>query len=270
VTNRIFIGDVGQDTFEEIDVIEPGDPAGLNFQWNGAEGDHGDLKPNIGFDKRPIIDYTHGSGDGLSVIGGYVYRGPDFPELFGKYIFGDNVTGRIWYLDESPHTTRTRPEKMPIATMAEGPDPKAAAGYAGLSSFGFDQRGELLLCRLGSEHGAIHKLSRTGVTPQQMPPTLSATHVFSDLTKLTPADGFVSYEVNTPLWSDGALKSRWMGVPTGDKICYQATGEWSFPDGTVFVKHFDLPIDETDATQTRRLETRLLVRDDNAYVYGGT
>ena len=78
------------------------------------------------------------------------------------------------------------------------------------------------------------------------------------------------YQVNVPLWSDGAHKQRWFAVPSDGTIGYTPTGEWTFPDGTVFVKHFELPINDSDPTKTQRLETRVLVRDDNGYVYGGS
>src|SRR5690606_21145365 len=55
-----------------------------------------------------------------------------------------------------------------------------------------------------------------------------------------------------------------------DRVLYRRTGPWAFPPGTVFVKHFDLPIDETDPEATRRLETRLLVLSRNGGVYGAT
>ena len=269
-SQRIFIGDVGEGSFEEVDVIEPGDPAGLNFQWSVIEGYHGDLvPPYLGVNKRPIVDYPHG-GDGSAVIGGYVYRGSALPELVGKYVFGDNLSNTIWYLDESTHTATTPATKVPLATLPKGPGPNSGGDYTGLSSFGYDTHGELLLCQLSSTGGQLYRLSSTGPEAKQMPLTLSATGVFSDLATLTPAPGFVAYDVNTPLWSDGAHKQRWFAVPDGATIGYQPTGEWAFPDGSVFVKHFELPTDDAHPAQTQRRETRVLVRDSLGHVYGGS
>ncbi len=87
---------------------------------------------------------------------------------------------------------------------------------------------------------------------------------------VVPAPGLLPYTVNSPLWSDGALKSRWMALPDGGKIGIAEKGEWSFPNGSVFVKHFDLPTDETHPETRRRLETRLLVRDASGAAYGVT
>ena len=105
------------------------------------------------------------------------------------------------------------------------------------------------------------------------PPLLSQTGAFQDAARLVPADCLIPYQLNFPFFSDGATKTRWASVPsegpTGDtKIDFSPVGEWKFPNGTVFVKHFDLTIDETHPENKRRLETRLLVRDANGSVYG--
>lgn len=87
---------------------------------------------------------------------------------------------------------------------------------------------------------------------------------------MEPADGLIPYSVITPLWSDGAVKTRWMALPEKTKIHFATAGEWQFPAGTVFVKTFQLPVDDTNPQILRRLETRLLVRDTNGYVYGAS
>jgi uncharacterized repeat protein (TIGR03806 family) len=110
----------------------------------------------------------------------------------------------------------------------------------------------------------------TGPTPK----LLSQTGAFRDVRTLTPADGLIPYDLNVPFWSDGATKSRWISLPNqnGDsqKIKFSETGEWQFRPGTVFVKHFELPIDDTRSSVHRRLETRLLVLDSTGGVYGVT
>jgi mono/diheme cytochrome c family protein len=108
------------------------------------------------------------------------------------------------------------------------------------------------------------------------PPVLSATGAFSDLSALTPSTGVIPYAVNSPLWSDAAIKSRWIAVPndgppymSAEQIGFAPVGEWSFPNGTVFVKHFELTVNEITG-ERKRLETRLLVRNEDAAVYGVT
>jgi len=100
-----------------------------------------------------------------------------------------------------------------------------------------------------------------------LPPLLSQTGAFKDTRNLVPADGLIPYDLIVPFWSDGAAKSRWISMPEG-KIKFAATGEWVFPKGTVFIKTFELPVEDTDTNVKRRLETRLLVCDATGGVYG--
>jgi hypothetical protein len=108
------------------------------------------------------------------------------------------------------------------------------------------------------------------------PAVLSATGAFSDLATATPSSGIIPFQVNSPLWSDGAIKRRWLAVPNDgppytadEQIAFAPTGEWSFPNGTVFIKEFDLTINEATG-ERKRLETRFLVRDAAGAVYGVT
>jgi uncharacterized repeat protein (TIGR03806 family) len=110
-----------------------------------------------------------------------------------------------------------------------------------------------------------------------LPALLSLTGVFSNTPNMAPASGLIPYVPNTPLWSDGALKTRYFAVPnnggiitSNEQIRFAATGSWAFPAGTVFVKTFALNTDTTNPNVTHRLETRLLVRDTNGAVYGVT
>jgi uncharacterized repeat protein (TIGR03806 family) len=98
-----------------------------------------------------------------------------------------------------------------------------------------------------------------------VPRLLSQTGAFEDVRSLRPANGLVGYEINVAFWADGAQKRRWVSVPAGERIKFAETGEWGFPAGTVFVKHFEMPEQGGDA---KRLETRVLVRDAKGGVYG--
>jgi uncharacterized repeat protein (TIGR03806 family) len=134
---------------------------------------------------------------------------------------------------------------------ADGAEP---AAYYGLSSV--RQTGACLRMP-GSAKGSLPRL-------------LSQTGAFADAAHLLPAEGLLPYDIIFPFWSDGAQKSRWMAPPAEGKIGFSATGEWTFPKGTVFVKHFELPTDESRPEVRRRLETRLLVCDDEGGVYGAS
>ncbi|HSY74028.1 MAG TPA: PQQ-dependent sugar dehydrogenase [Dongiaceae bacterium] len=266
-TGRIFIGDVGESMREEIDVIETNESA-LNFQWNKIEGNQGHLTPPfIGIDRPPVLDYPH--SDGRAVIGGYVYRGKKFAsDLGGRYIFGDNVMRTVWAMDE----TTTPVQKNLLCVMPKGEGPNSGTDYTGLSSFGTDVDGEIYFCQMSSIGGRIYTLQRGGPPPptHPIPKLLSQTGAFADLKNMTPQNFLIPYSVNSPLWSDGAAKSRWMALPENSQIHFASTGEWKFPAGTVFVKNFELPVDDTNPKILRRLETRLLVRDTNGAVYGAS
>ena len=95
-TELLWGADVGQNAWEEINIIE----SGLNYGWNTMEGDHC-FPPSANCDQNnlelPIWEYSH--ADGCSITGGFVYRGNEMPSLIGQYIYGDYCTGRIWALD---------------------------------------------------------------------------------------------------------------------------------------------------------------------------
>ena len=103
-----------------------------------------------------------------------------------------------------------------------------------------------------------------------LPKLLSQTGAFADVRRLTPAPALIPYDLIVPFWSDGAEKLRWMSLPTNSAVTFAPTGEWAFPEGTIFVKHFELATDETHPDIKRRLETRLLVRSSDGAVYGVT
>jgi glucose/arabinose dehydrogenase len=124
-TGRLFCADVGQGNWEEIDLLQKGG----NFGWNITEGTHC-YPPGSSCNMTglipPIAEYDH--GEGIAVIGGYVYKGSAIPALANQYIFGD-LTGKIWSLKEQPANTWTRtPLLFPSRTI---------------SSFGQDAAGEV-------------------------------------------------------------------------------------------------------------------------------
>jgi len=263
-TQTIWLGDVGQDNFEEVSVITRRG----NYQWPYREGFQTGPRNRpvvlTGVDQPPIYDYPHESANNC-VIGGYVYRGTRFPELTGKYLFGDNGSGRIWMMDHSV----TPPVVTQLCTIP-------GSSWTGLSSFGLDHDNEIYLCKMGSA-GRVYRLTRQTITQSPMPAQLSDTGAFTNLNNLAPARGLISYDVNAPLWSDGAGKKRWISLPNNgspytldETIAFSNTGEWEFPIGTVFVKHFELSTNEANPSLKRRLETRFLVMDTNGAVYGAT
>jgi glucose/arabinose dehydrogenase len=97
-SRRLYVGDVGQDKFEEVDIVTKGS----NYGWNVMEGFHC-FEPPQGCDMTgltlPIAEYSHSEGE--AIIGGFVYRGSAIPGLRGVYVFGDYISGKIWGLKRS-------------------------------------------------------------------------------------------------------------------------------------------------------------------------
>ncbi|MEY4550043.1 MAG: hypothetical protein RL685_6238 [Pseudomonadota bacterium] len=259
-TDRIWVGDVGQREREEIDILL----RGANYQWDSIEGTRyirPAPKPRPGLWTGPILELKRDVAGGI--IGGHVYRGTRSPELAGRYLFADFVTGNIWalrYEDDGP-SVRVRDNQLLLQTQYR-------SQLNGITSLGMDAAGELYFLTLGRESQLLElRPSQTGANA---PALLSATGVFSDLAKLTPAAGALPYTVASPLFSDGADKQRFVLLPPGGKIDFSSDGPWHFPPGTVFVKHFALARDERQPERLSPLETRLLVAGGEGRYYGVT
>ncbi|MGD8174513.1 discoidin domain-containing protein [Marinimicrobium sp. ARAG 43.8] len=121
-----------------------------------------------------------------------------------------------------------------------------------------------------TEHAYLNMPRELDANFTGVPLLLSQTGAFSDTAALVPSDHLIPYEPNAKLWSDRALKQRWLSLPEDTHIDWHATENWSFPQGTVAVKHFELPLLNGNTFLTQRLETRLLVVQANGRVYGVT
>jgi glucose/arabinose dehydrogenase/mono/diheme cytochrome c family protein len=250
VTGYLYCGDVGQHAVEEIDVIVKGGDYGWAYREGSAKGFRGDPPAGVSF-IPPILEYKQGFGDleGKCVIGGVVYRGARIPQLQGAYVFGDYVSGNIWALryDGSKTTSFQR-------LTADG----------GIAGFGFDPRnGDVLMA--DHDEGKIKRLEyHSASTGSPVPLTLAETGAFRDLATLTPQPGIIAYDINVPFWSDNARKRRWFSVPDPTQtIGFDRLGSWSFPPGTVWIKHFELELTKGVPQSARRLETRFLIRNAN-------
>ncbi|MDA9774115.1 NPCBM/NEW2 domain-containing protein [Saprospiraceae bacterium] len=270
-TEQLYCGDVGGGKREEITKVKRGG----NAQWPYREGKTiGDIAApdiSIGEENPPLYDYERFEGN--SIIGGFVYRGDKWnSQLDGKYIFGDHGTRSIWSLETVTNEVRL----MTVAPSFGNGD------KSGISSFATDYDGEIYVLKLygfDQNGGKVYKFKyNSQPSAQEIPNLLSETGVFTDLENLKVKNGFIPYDVNSPLWSDGAVKKRWLAVPNDGKhdsateqISFDSDFEWQFPTGTVFVKHFELPIDMTNINgETKRLETRFYIIDDNGVGYGFT
>jgi len=228
---ELWASDVGQGSWEEVDVVTRDG----NYGWRCREGAH-PYNNNCGGAANlidPVAEYDHSVG--VSITGGYVYRGSSFAPLQGRYIFGDFGTGRIWAWIPGGSTPRL-------------PTQLADTNHA-ISSFGEGNDGELYLVNYG---GTIHRLVFAGgVVTDNTPATLSASGCVVAGNATQPSSGLIPYSINTPFWSDGANKDRWMALPDGQKLSVASDGDWQFPAGSVLMKNFRL--------NNTLVETRLLV-----------
>ena len=253
-TGDLWIGDVGMDLWEEVSRIQKGDDAGWSFWEGNHERTNIAHRKVVANPKFPEVEYAHGS-DGNSVTGGLLYRGTAYPAtgLQGKYIFGDFGSGKIW-------------------TLVPGTSNKVALPTGGLSSivdFEVDpNNGEILLLQ-HSTSGKLMRLRESPPVTDPFPQQLSLTGVFANLTTLTPNPGVVPYQPNLKFWSDGADKSRFFLLKNlTDQMGYSRDGVWTFPEGMVWVKHFDMDLNrDQPGTNIKRLETRFIVRNSGG-IYG--
>lgn len=251
VKGDLWIGDVGQNEWEEIDFLPVGTPGGVNFGWDLCEGteDAGSKDCSSISSTPPVIQYPHPNSSGASVTGGYVYRGDQFAELQGVYIYADYISRVIsaWDLNsgESP---------IEIGSSSQG-----------IASFGEDQNGEILA--VAPWPGYLYRFERrdqsSGGVSGAFPTLLSETGIFSDVEELEVEPGVIPYEVTASLWSDGALKRRWVALPGSEQISFHAQEAWGFPIGTATIKHFEL---ERPDGSLRRLETRIMLRQETDWV----
>ncbi len=137
---RLFLGDVGQNDVEEVDLVE----SGKNYGWNTMEGSRC-FDPATNCDTTgltlPIAEYTHSEGN--SIIGGYVYRGEELPELQGKYLFGDFSSGKIWSLTQDQNSVWQRDQLF------------ESESDIFVASFGEDEAGEIYVVEIT---GTISKI----------------------------------------------------------------------------------------------------------------
>ena len=144
-TGTLWIGDVGQSAWEEVDAAPEGS-AGLDFGWRRWEGRHC-YNPSTGCDPSgvtmPLAEYGHDQG--CAIVGGVVYRGSAIPDLQGAYLFGDYCSGTLWAIDASGG------DQTPVKLLS--------TGFA-LSSIGTDDTGEVYLTDLNG--GTVERLIPAG------------------------------------------------------------------------------------------------------------
>lgn len=133
LTGDLYIADVGQESWEEVNFEPRGSAGGRNYGWNVMEGTHcypAALACSTEGYALPVAEYVHSSSNGCSITGGYVYRGEAIPALYGAYLFGDYCTGKIWTMWPEGKERPFQVDELLVSGLQ-------------ISSFGEDGRGEL-------------------------------------------------------------------------------------------------------------------------------
>jgi putative heme-binding domain-containing protein len=245
---ELWLGDVGWELFEMVHRVRRGSNGG----WSIMEGPQ-PVRPQA---RRGPAEITPAAialphTDAASVTGGYVYRGTQFPELVGTYVFGDYETRRMW-------SAKFDAERVMELTELVEPAVRLVA-------FGEDTQHELLM--LDYEGGTLHGLERAPPEDRthEFPMTLSETGLFKDGDLTIPAEGVVRFHINAAMWSDGAHEDLFLAVPGMDRIEVQKSGvrrnNWMlreqmfFPRDSVLARTVSL----SDTKQQQiNLETQLL------------
>ena len=241
-TEQLWLADVGQGSYEEVDIIE----LGGNYGWRCREGKHNYNTAGCSSGLiDPVAEYSHSLGN--SITGGQVYRGSAIPELIGRYIFADYGSGRIWAL-------------QPDGQGGYNNDQLIDTNF-GPTSFSADQNGELYFTDINNSR--LRMLIAAGPpTPDTIPLLLSDTGCTNPADITLPYAGLLPYDINAPFWSDGAQKERYIGLPNGTTITRNAEDDWEFPNGSVIVKNFRL--------NGNLVETRHLMRHPDGIWAGYT
>lgn len=230
VSDQLWAADVGQNSWEEINIVERGG----NFGWRCREGAHDFNVSGCGSGLTdPVSEYGRSLGN--SVTGGQVYHGSAIPALIGRYVFGDFGSGRIWALQQDGQGGFVNDEII---------DSNFAP-----TSFAAGENDELFFTDFTS--GQIRMLTPSAApAPDTVKTLLSATGCTDPGDTTQPYEGLVPYDLNSPFWSDGAAKDRYIGIPNGTTISIDAEGDWIFPNGTILVKNFRL---DGDLIETRHM-----------------
>ena len=251
VTGQPWVGDVGQDLWEYIELVS----RGSNHGWSVMEGSH-PFHPNAERGPTPIVPpiAEHHHTECRSITGGYVYEGSKFPELRGAYLYGDYQYGKMWGFRYDHKAKKVSWQKELADTAVK------------ISSFGAGRDGSFYA--LDYDRGEIYELDRNPPRKQKQPfpRKLSETGLFTSVKNHEAAPGVIPYSLNAAFWSDGAHKERFFAIPGELGIDFSENREWAFDDGAVTVKSFSLDMEEGNPASRRRIETRIVVKQDDHWV----
>jgi len=250
-TGDIWVGNNGQDLWEQVYLIE----RGANYGWSVYEGSH-PFYPQRTLGPTPVSKPAaeHHHSEARSLTGGVVYHGDKLPKLRGMYIYGDYSTGKIWGVRHEESGV-TPPEEIADTALK-------------ITGFALDADEELLVIDHSAPDGGFYRLEPRPASGnhENFPRKLSESGLFADVASHRVQPAVIPYSVNSPLWSDGAYKQRFIALPgEGTEIDFHPTRSWSFPDGTVLVKSFALEMFEGDPSSRRWIETRFFTRQEGEW-----
>lgn len=255
-TNDLWVGDVGWELWEMIYRVKPGD----NYGWSILEHTQA-VHPERPRGPTPIVPPTvaHSHTESRSITGGHVYRGSRIRDLYGTYIYGDYVTGKLWGVE--------------VKEDSVGEPRELASSSLQVICFGIDHQRELYV--VGYD-GTVNQLVPNPApdTSRQFPETLTATGLFSSVKSHELAPGVIPYAINAEPWEDGTVSTRFIALPGMSTIGVHTEnnvqkgnlrGEWLYPEGTVLGKTIQIDLDAGPGEKLHRLETQILHRHADAW-----
>ena len=234
--DRLWVTDVGQTSWEEVNIIQKGG----NYGWPDAEG----FSSNESF-INPVHAYPPAIG--RSIVGGMFFpsapvEGEEFPERWrGRFFFADWANHWIKALDpDNPD------DVIGFARNLNGP---VALEPAPDGSLYVLNRGTIWRdpAKFAENSGSLVRIRHIGSTTAtasgiaSAPPNdLSATRLLSSVTPFQPAGRFMPIDINCPPWQPGVRISYWLSVPDGKSISIRDDGEWEFPAGSIAISYAEL------------------------------
>jgi len=255
----LWLGDNGDEHWEMVYRVE----RGANYGWSAFEGSHifrstNQLQGPTRVHTLPVVEHSH--DEMRSVIGGFWYRGAAIEALKGQYIYGCYLTGKVWAFT----LKNGRPTK---------PSRIADTG-GGIVGFTEDVEGELYVVTM--DRGIFKLIPSVEKLPARpFPSTLSATGLLADSSTHKVSEGMLPYEINAPMWWNGAERERFVGLPEDLKVDVQhrppglkkfkeedfrtlaGMDRWKMPSGTVFMQTF--------SKFGRRVETQVSFKDSGEW-----
>jgi putative heme-binding domain-containing protein len=241
-TGDLWAGDVGWERWELVYHVERGG----NYGWSVVEGPQ-PVHPHGKRGPTPIrpAEVTLPHPEAASVTGGYVYRGKQFPDLAGCYVYGDYETRRLW--------------ANPVEGKKLGPTRLLAITNQRIVAFAEDPEGELILLDF---QGTLHRLKRNepSKSTHPFPTRLSATGLFTSVANEEPAPGVIPFSINATMWADHARARYYLALP-GTSTITREGDNWVFPTDTVLAKTISLEMEAGHPVSERKLETQILHYD---------